>query len=458
MPQVIIAQAPKHTARFTPFIDDNINGFWEYLPRNYKTDVNTKYPLIIFLHGYGEQGTEQTKEEIEKVLDHGTPELIDSKGFPESYKVNGSNFRFIVISPQIKNGLVDQTTSVSPLTIEAVIQYAKSAYRVDPGRIYLIGLSMGGGAVWSYAGSSVKAARQLAGIAIACGSYDLSNTEAANIASADLPVLVCHNTVDDVVLVERTRNNISRINKYKPSRAPKAFYWSTPGSNNYPHNVWSRMFEDILPGTTEGGNLRDSIGMNVYEWLLQFSTITEDALSLEWVSFNVEPTPKGILLNWEFSSPQTVLSYTVEKSPNGNSWKSISTIQPSSTPHQQTFSYADTQLYEGMNFYRVLEIGKDGERIYTPVIQYRKPATHITSTVYPNPFTDNLYVSVADSISSIQITDAQGKLIYTKSINNYAPNTAINIDNLGRLKSGIYHLAIRNREARVVAVKSLVKQ
>ena len=30
---------------------ENINGFYEYLPRNYAADINTRYPLLVYLHG-----------------------------------------------------------------------------------------------------------------------------------------------------------------------------------------------------------------------------------------------------------------------------------------------------------------------------------------------------------------------------------------------------------------------
>src|SRR4051794_29802465 len=62
------AQAPKFTGKFTPFIDDNINGFWEYLPRNYVVDASKRYPLLIFIHGSGEQGSVQDMSTLSLVL------------------------------------------------------------------------------------------------------------------------------------------------------------------------------------------------------------------------------------------------------------------------------------------------------------------------------------------------------------------------------------------------------
>ncbi len=55
-------------------------GFYEYKPTDYNT--NTRYPLIIFLHGIGERGNGTT--ELSRVLGLGTPNRIQ----------NGHNMRF----------------------------------------------------------------------------------------------------------------------------------------------------------------------------------------------------------------------------------------------------------------------------------------------------------------------------------------------------------------------------
>src|SRR6476661_8283636 len=98
-------QAPKFTGRFTPYLDDNINGFWEYLPRNYVADAPKRYPLLIFIHGSGEQGSTQDMTTLSLVLRNGPPKLIQAGDFPDSFSVNGSSYKFIVICPQIKVGL-----------------------------------------------------------------------------------------------------------------------------------------------------------------------------------------------------------------------------------------------------------------------------------------------------------------------------------------------------------------
>jgi len=56
-----------------------------YLPQDYAKNRHKKYPLILFLHGSGERGTD-----INKVKMHGPPKEIEK----------GRQFEFIILSPQ----------------------------------------------------------------------------------------------------------------------------------------------------------------------------------------------------------------------------------------------------------------------------------------------------------------------------------------------------------------------
>ena len=56
-----------------------------FLPQDYYSDKNTRWPLILFLHGIGERGTE-----LELVKIHGIPKIVKTK----------EDFPFITVSPQ----------------------------------------------------------------------------------------------------------------------------------------------------------------------------------------------------------------------------------------------------------------------------------------------------------------------------------------------------------------------
>ncbi|MGB8191707.1 MAG: T9SS type A sorting domain-containing protein [Chitinophagaceae bacterium] len=448
------AQPPVHTGRFSPFIDNNVNGFWEYLPRNYDADINQKYPLIVFIHGAGEQGSDQSMTTLNRVLRAGPPRIINNGTFPDSFYVAGQWHKFIVISPQIKDGILGATSTVQPSTIEAVIQYALSTYRVDATRIYLCGLSMGGGAAWDYAGSSLSAAQKLAGIVVAAGAADLSTTQASNIAEADLPVLSTHNRDDNVIGVSRTEANIFAIQSYTPaiSLAPKAVYWDLGG-----HNVWRRTFEDILPGSTPNGNLRDTLSTDVYEWLLT-NFRPSLVLPVSWQSFVVRSQNGKALLQWVVSNQANVREYIVEKSGNGVQWSTLATLNAIRGTNAQTYSYTDGNVAPGLTYYRIRQSDYDGKFSYSTIktIDLNRP---VKLLVYPNPFFNQIRIDAnipAGSVT-IKLADATGKIVATQPQQSGLMHEII-LDGLGRLASGTYYLSIEDAQGKKVYSTQVIKK
>ena len=111
-------------------------SYWVYLPENYGKE-NKKWPMILFLHGVGENGTN-----LEAVKTHGPPKLLATAAnkakFPEL-------FDSIVISPQCT-----KTWWMNSYLDELMAEILKN-YDYDKNHVYITGLSMGGFGTYSYA-------------------------------------------------------------------------------------------------------------------------------------------------------------------------------------------------------------------------------------------------------------------------------------------------------------------
>ena len=101
------------------------------LPEGYEADTSKKWPLVVFLHGAGERGSD-----LENLKKHGPPKLIAA----------GQKIPAIVASLQCPSGELWNSRGVKALTDDLI-----QKHRVDTGRVYLTGLSMGGFGTWDTA-------------------------------------------------------------------------------------------------------------------------------------------------------------------------------------------------------------------------------------------------------------------------------------------------------------------
>jgi hypothetical protein len=210
-------------------------GYYEFTPKGYSKNQN--HPLIIFLHGVSERGN--GGKDLSKVLRVGIPKMI-KKGHNMEFSYQGKKESFVVLSPQLSNSY----GSWQPFYIEELISYAKKNLGIDENRIYVTGLSLGGGGVWSFVSKEANA-KEIAAALPVCGTCMLNNP--GSVAKANLPVWAFHAKNDTRVSVNCTLGAIERINLLKPNPKAKQTIWA---SGN--HSIWDKVYND--KGT--------------YEWLL----------------------------------------------------------------------------------------------------------------------------------------------------------------------------------------------
>lgn len=227
-----------------------ISGFYEGLPPSYETSPGKKYPLFIYFVGTGERGN-GTPEELVKVTDvMGPARLIRYRKFPSDFLVDGKYLSPIVISVQTRDWEV-----TAPVDIDSLIDYAIQNYRVDTTRIYLTGLSMGGGAVWAYVAMKSEFAQRIAAIVTMGAKADPSRSRAQIIADANIHAWAVHNQQDDTVPSSLSIYYIQYLNEISPGLGKLTLFQDTD------HNCWKKGY---LPEYEEDD-------LNVYEWMLQFT-------------------------------------------------------------------------------------------------------------------------------------------------------------------------------------------
>jgi predicted peptidase len=153
-----------------------------FLPEGYDSS-DKKWPLILFLHGAGESGSD-----IEKVKSQGLPKLLETK----------TDLPFVVISPQSARG------GWNADALNALLDDALATYKVDPDHVYLTGLSMGGFGTWDLGTAHPE---RFAAIAPICGGGNPSR--AARLKH--VPVWAFHGAKDRTVPIARTEAMIKSL-------------------------------------------------------------------------------------------------------------------------------------------------------------------------------------------------------------------------------------------------------
>jgi predicted peptidase len=211
-----------------------------YVPANYATSTE-RMPAILFLHGAGERGADG---------------LIQTEvGLASAIRRVPSRYPAIVIMPQVPT---DSLWIGQPADAAmAALDQTQREFRVDPDRVYLTGLSMGGNGTWNLA---YRYPERFAAIAPICGFVtpfprlqgsrpivppDSGEAFAALARRiARVPTWIFHGEVDPVVPVAESRR---AADAFKAAGGDVRYTEFLGGG----HNVWdetyaSKQFQEWL--------------------------------------------------------------------------------------------------------------------------------------------------------------------------------------------------------------------
>jgi predicted peptidase len=186
-------------------------------------------PIILFLHGTGERGSDGEK-----------PTKV---GLGPHVREHMADFPAIVVFAQAPDDQ-DWMGPTAQLAIDE-LDAASREFHADPKRSYLTGLSMGGYGTWEVA---LMQPERFAALVPVCGALtppsderSLYVTPLAGVADPyaavartlrDVPIWIFHGAKDDLVPLDDDRRTYAAL---KAAGAPDARYTEFPDAN---HNAW----------------------------------------------------------------------------------------------------------------------------------------------------------------------------------------------------------------------------
>jgi predicted peptidase len=201
------------------FVKRSLQGriYQVFVPPTYVP--NRPWPVIVYLHGVGENGTDG-----EKHLKVGLPAYVQA---------NEATFPAFVIAPQCK-GPWKYVGDDEQLIMDSIVA-AQREWRIDSKRIYLTGLSQGGCSTFDL---GAKYADRWAALVVVCGAGNLS--DAGRIIA---PTRVFHGEKDAVVPPsgphQWDKNNVGGRDMAK--RIVDVDYTEYPGAD---HFIWDKVYAD----------------------------------------------------------------------------------------------------------------------------------------------------------------------------------------------------------------------
>jgi predicted peptidase len=196
-----------------------------------KLETGREYPLVVFLHGAGERGTDNALQLLY------LPEWLAEADYRR-------RFPCYVLAPQCPPeetwaGLPNRNdpkhalpNALAPAArgVLAALDQEIAKHPIDRRRIYLTGLSMGGFGTWRLA---CETPRRFAAAAPICGGGDAG----WGTPPPDLPMWVVHGADDAVVPPERSRERVEAFR----AAGGKPHYVELPGVG---HDSWTPAYRD----------------------------------------------------------------------------------------------------------------------------------------------------------------------------------------------------------------------
>jgi predicted peptidase len=198
------------------------------LPKGYDAEGDGRWPLVLFLHGAGERG-----DDLQLVKKHGIPRVAEELGAVEA-GVSGAKrpkglkeLNFIAVSPQCPT---DSNWNLELDALGALLDEMEATHKVDPDRVYVTGLSMGG--YGTFALTAALPARFAAAAPI-CGGGDPRGAR----RMWHVPLWVFHGAKDATVPLRRSAEMVEAI----------ALQGGSPRFTVYPdakHDSWTETYNN----------------------------------------------------------------------------------------------------------------------------------------------------------------------------------------------------------------------
>jgi hypothetical protein len=391
---------------------------------------------------------------------------VPLKTLGEKYSSSGPKEGVIVLS-MMQYGyptVCDPRSSVlTDMDVEAALATAFRKYRIDPTRVYLTGMSAGGGVSYTYPGSDINNARKFAAIApIAAPQTILSDaTKASNIIDGGAAVLALVNYLDlntNGTGVNTYANNNAAVAALRaiPETKPRqvTYYtftnnWQLPSTPH--HDGWQIAYRSVNNNWDWPAVFVDTVANNsyenytLYEWFLLYQNLASP-LPVLLKTFTATRINNTVELDWTTLTEINSSYFTLERSVDGMNFSPLAKVDAAgSSVTEKKYKHVDNSLPGSPYvYYRLSQTDKDGKKQIFGIRKVFIGSNGFELRVFPTLTTGTLNVEVqgvSSDAMNIRIVDLSGKILMKQVI---APRQNRVTMDVSRLARGMYILQADN--------------
>jgi len=180
-------------------------------------------------------------------------------------------------------------------------------------------------------------------------------------------------------------------------------------------------------------------------------------LPVKLISFQAQNNLSSVLTKWKVSNQIDVSHYEIERSFNAINFDKVGTVTAKNYNNTIDYSFEDNSSLRSNAariYYRLKTVDLNGEYTYSQIVNVRNSKNgKLLVDNLTNPISDQISFSIVlgtSGLVNIKLSDLNGKLIQTKTIQLNAGRTGINVFDTKALSKGIYLLQINSASGNIV--------
>ncbi|MBS1760216.1 MAG: T9SS type A sorting domain-containing protein [Bacteroidetes bacterium] len=234
------------------------------------------------------------------------------------------------------------------------------------------------------------------------------------------------------------------------SASMQNFYLYWPNTNNVFVNGQFTYLRIRITAASAGMTVNHPTGYFTNGEVEDYKVIIDNfPLATHFIDFNATPAAQKVKLSWKATEEEGTYEYQIERSRDNNNWEKIASVKANGVNGTFDYQYDDYTAGKGTIYYRIRVIESAGMNRFSMIRKVVMKDWNATFSVSPNPAKDFIRLKFelpAPDELPISIINAQGAVVFAKTINGLMGWNSVDITLPAHLPDGTYNVSIGNGE------------